>query len=384
MTADDPADQARKMESITKKPLAGRIASLDALRGFDMFWIIGGDAVCRSLPAIRDTPLMRLLSRQVEHMPWAGFTFYDVIFPLFLFIIGAVMPFSLLKRAGQGESKKHLYLHIIRRSLLLILLGLIAGGVLELDFANMRWMGVLQRIGLCYFLVSILVINTKWRTQAGVFIGILLLYWAAMALVPVPHFGAGNMTPAGSLHTYIDQKVLPGKFPAEFYGPGDSLGVLSTLPAACSLLLGVFAGYWLKSERSGNKKTIGLVMSGILCLGLGYLWGGVFPIIKHIWTSTYVLWAGGWCLLLMALFYWVIDVRGRGQWAFFFVVIGTNAILVYFGQQVVDFDKIAAFFVSGVSRPAGAVAPVVLPLAALAVKWLVLRFLYQRKIFLKV
>ena len=372
------------MDSVMKKPLAGRIASLDALRGFDMFWIIGGDAICRSLPAISDTSLTRILARQVEHMPWAGFTFYDVIFPLFLFITGAVMPFSLLKRVELGESKKRLYLHIIRRSLLLILLGLIAGGILELDFANMRWMGVLQRIGLCYFLVSILVINTKWRTQAGVFVGVLLLYWAAMALVPIPHFGAGSMTPEGSLHTYIDQKVLPGKFPAEFYGPGDSLGVISTLTAACSLLLGVFAGYWLKSERPGNKKTIGLIIGGFLCLGLGYLWGGVFPVIKHIWTSTYVLWAGGWCLLLMALFYWIIDVKGRGKWAFFFVVIGTNAILVYFGQQVVDFDKIAGFFFSGAARHAGAVSPVILPMAALAARWLGLRFLYRRKIFLKV
>jgi predicted acyltransferase len=372
------------MKSPAKTSLGGRIASLDALRGFDMFWIIGGDAICRSLPAVRDIPLTRLLARQVEHNPWAGFTFYDLIFPLFLFIIGAVMPFSLLKRVEKGESKKHLYFHIVRRSLILILLGLIAGGVLEFDFANMRWMGVLQRIGLCYFIVSLLVVHTKWRTQAGVFAGVLLLYWAAMTLVPVPHFGAGNMTPEGSLHSYIDQKVLPGRISAEFYGPGDSLGVLSTLTAACSLLLGVFAGYGLKSGRSAKAKMLGLAGSGILCLGIGYLWGTVFPIIKHIWTSSYVLWAGGWCLLLMALFYWVIDVKGRTKWAFFFIVIGANAILVYFGQEVIDFDKIAGFFLSGVAHHAGTISPVLLPIGALAVKWLGLWFLYRRKIFLKV
>jgi predicted acyltransferase len=118
------------MDSLATKPLGGRIASLDALRGFDMFWIIGGDAICRSLPAIKDVPLTRLLARQVEHNPWAGFTFYDLIFPLFLFIIGAVMPFSLLKRADRGESKKRLYVHIVRRTLILILLGLVAGGLL--------------------------------------------------------------------------------------------------------------------------------------------------------------------------------------------------------------------------------------------------------------
>lgn len=372
------------MGSPAQKPLGGRIASLDALRGFDMFWIIGGDAICRSLPAIKDAPLTRLLARQVEHNPWAGFTFYDLIFPLFLFITGAVMPFSLLKQAEKGESKKRLYAHVARRTLILILLGLIAGGLLDLDFANMRWTGVLQRIGVCYFLVSILILNTKKRTQAGVFAGVLLLYWAALTFIPVPHFGAGSMTPEGSLHSFIDQKVLPGRISAEFYGPGDSLGVLSTLTAACSVLLGVFAGYWLKSERSAKTKMFGLAGSGILCLGIGYLWGTVFPIIKHIWTSSYVLWAGGWCLLLMAAFYWIIDVKGRAKWAFFFVVIGMNAILIYFGQEVIDFDKLSGFFVSGVARKAGTAGLVLLPLGALAVKWLGLRFLYRHKIFFKV
>jgi predicted acyltransferase len=361
-----------------------RIASLDALRGFDMFWIIGGDAICRSLPAVQDTSLTRFLASQVEHRPWAGFTFYDLVFPLFFFIIGAVMPFSLLKRAEKGESRKRLYLHVLRRSAILILLGLIAGGVLEFDFANMRWMGVLQRIGLCYLLVSILILNTKKRTQFGVFVAVLLLYWAALALIPVPHYGAGNMTPEGSLHTYIDQKVLPGRFPAEFYGPGDSLGVLSNLPAACSVLLGVFAGYWLKSERSPRTKALGLVVGGFLCLGAGYAWSLVFPIIKHIWTSTYVLWAGGFCLLLMAAFYWTIDVKGRTRWAFFFTVIGMNAILIYFGQQVVDFDGIARFFLSGAIVRAGVFSAVILALGALAVKWLGLRFLYRHRLFFKV
>jgi predicted acyltransferase len=367
-----------------KKSLGSRIVSLDALRGFDMFWIIGGDAICRTLPAIKDAPWTRLFARQFEYSPWAGFTFYDLIFPLFLFINGAVFPFSLAKRVKEGESKKRFCFHIIKRSLGLILLGLIANGVLEFDFANMRWTGVLQRIGLCYFLVSILVLNTKWRTQVGIFVGILLLYWALMMLVPVPNFGTGNLTPEGCLHSYIDQKVLPGRINSELYGSGDSFGVISTLTAACSLLLGVFAGTWLRSNRSGRKKTLGLVVGGILCLGLGYLWGMVFPIIKHIWTSSYMLWAGGWCLLLMAVFYWVIDVKGRSRWAFFFVVIGTNAILIYVGQEIVDFDKIATFFLSGVAHHAGVFGLVLLPVGALAAKWLVLKFLCRHRIFFKV
>src|SRR5512137_2818586 len=136
------------MDGKTSEGQTGRIASLDALRGFDMFWIIGGDAICRSLPAVTDAPWARFLAGQVEHRPWAGFTFYDLIFPLFLFIIGAVFPFSLLKRAAGGRDRKTVYGHIVKRTIILILLGLIAGGVLEFDFANMRWTGVLQRIGI--------------------------------------------------------------------------------------------------------------------------------------------------------------------------------------------------------------------------------------------
>ncbi len=361
-----------------------RVMSLDALRGFDMFWIIGGDAICRSLPAITPAPWARFLARQVEHNPWTGFTFYDLIFPLFLFIIGAVFPFSLLKRAEQEKDRRRLYGHILKRTLLLILLGIIAGGVLNFDFANMRWTGVLQRIGLCYFLVALLVLNTKVKTQIVVFVAVLLLYWAAMALIPVPGHGAGVMTPEGSLHSYIDQKVMPGKISAEFYGPGDSLGAISTLTAACSLLLGVFAGYWLKSSRKGGTKTLGLLIAGVLFLGVGYVWSLAFPIIKHIWTSTYVVWAGGWCLLLLALFYWLIDVKGWSRWAFFFVVIGVNAILVYFGQEVVDFEGIGKFFLGGAERLAGTLAPLVIPVGALTVKWLVLLFLHKRKIYFKV
>ncbi len=372
------------MEPKPSAPAAGRLASLDALRGFDMFWIIGGDAICRSLPAVVDAPWARFLAGQVEHRPWAGFTFYDLVFPLFLFIIGAVFPFSLLRRVERGESPRRVHLHVLKRSFLLILLGLVAGGILDFRFSGMRWTGVLQRIGICYLLVALLVLHTKIRTQIAVFAGVLLLYWAAMALIPVPGFGPGVMTPEGSLHSYIDQKVLPGRISEEFYGPGDSLGVASTLPAACSLLLGVFAGTWLKSGRSGRAKTLGLATAGAACLAAGYLWGLAFPIIKHIWTSSYVLWGGGWSLLLAALFYWLIDVRGRGRWAFAFAVIGANAILVYFGQQVVDFDGIARFLLGGTERLSGALAPLVIPAGALAVKWAGLLFLHRRRIYFKV
>ncbi len=361
-----------------------RVASIDALRGFDMFWIIGGDTLVRALPAIANVPATRFLARQMEHNAWAGFTFYDLIFPLFLFIIGAVFPFSLLKRAEDGKPRAGIYGHVIKRTLILVGLGLLAGGILGFDWAGMRWTGVLQRIGICYFLAAVLVLNTKLKTQVAVFVGILVLYWVLLAFVPVPGHGAGVMTPEGSLHTYVDQKLLPGKRLPEFYGPGDSLGILGTFPAVCSLLLGVFAGYWLKSSRDSKAKVLGLIAGGAACLAAGYLWGLFFPINKHIWSSSYVLWGGGWSLWLMALFYWLIDVKGWKRWVFFFMVIGANAILVYFGQEVVDFDGIAKFFLSGVRDHIGLIAPLIIPIGGLAAKWLSLRFLYRRRIFFKV
>ncbi len=375
-------------EDITPRPIQERIRSLDALRGFDMFWIIGGDLIGRSLPKVADTPFTRLVAGQLEHPLWNGFTFYDVIFPLFFFIIGAVFPFSLFRRADRGQNRMRLYLHIVRRSLVLIALGLLVGGVLAFDFSNLRWTGVLQRIGLCYLLVSLLVLNTRPRAQAALFAATLVLYWAAMMLVPVPGFGAGNLTPEGNLHSYVDQQILGkwmhSRFPPRFYGFGDSAGVLGTFPSACSMLLGVFAGTWLKSEHTSRWKMNRLLLSAAACLGSGYLWGMIFPINKHIWNSPYVLWAGGWCFLLMALFYWIIDVKGYTRWAFFFSVIGMNAIFIYVSQQIVDFHKIAAFFLGGVAAHAGTWEPLILPCGILTVKWLLLLFLYKKGIFFKV
>lgn len=365
-----------------------RILSLDALRGFCMFWIIGADSIVRALPAVQDIPFTRLIAGQLEHPIWDGFTFYDVIFPLFFFIIGVVFPFSLLKRAERGQSRRQLTLHIVRRSLILVLLGLLVGGVLKLDFSQMRWMGVLQRIGLCYLLVSLLVLNTKRRTQIVLFVVVLLAYWTAMMLVPVPGFGAGNLTAEGNLHSYLDQqilaKILHSKFSPRYYGFGDSNGVLGTFTAACSMLLGVFAGYWLKSPNAGRKKVLGLMAGGVACLVTGYLWGLVFPINKHIWNSPYVLYAGGWCLLLLSFFYWAIDVKGYAKWTFFFTVIGMNAIFIYVAQQIIDFGKIADVFLGGVAAHAGFLGPLILPCGVLAAKWLLLRYMYHKGIFFKV
>jgi len=293
------------------------------------------------------------------------------------------MPFSISKRLERGDPRKKLYIHIIQRTLTLFILGLIFNGLLDFDFTNFRYAGVLQRIALCYFFAALIVMNTNIRGQA-VFAGsILLLYWAAMALIPVPGHGAGVLTAEGNLSAFIDQNVLPGSFCC--YRFGDNEGILSTLPAISTTLLGVLSGHWLRSSYTYSKKVLGLLAAGVVCLFLGWLWNFVFPINKLIWTSSYVLYAGGWSILLLCLFYWIIDVKGYSKWAFPFVIIGLNPITIYVAQTLFrsDFNNIVDVFVHGFIDSFGDFRPVFLAFCVLTVKWLFLYFLYKKRIFLK-
>ncbi len=360
-----------------------RIVSVDALRGFDMFWITGGDSIFPALFTLLGTPFFLGLSRQLEHSEWNGFTFYDLIFPLFMFIMGVTMPFSLSKYLAKGEGKRAVYGRVLRRSLLLILLGLVYNGLLGLDFAHMRYAGVLQRFGICYFFAAMIVIHArKPKTQAMWTAGILLFYWAIMALVPVPGFGRNVLTPEGNLASYIDRLLLPGRFCC--FEHGDNEGLLSSIPAVATVLLGVLAGHLLRSSIEQKKKALYLALAGLGCLAAALIWNVVLPINKLIWTSSYVLYAGGWSLLLLALFYYVIDVRGKQKWAFPFVVIGMNSITIYVAQALFDFGIIANIFVRGFVHHLGAFRPLFWAVCVFAVKYLFLLFLYKKRIFLKV
>jgi predicted acyltransferase len=199
---------------------------------------------------------------------------------------------------------------------------------------------------------------------------------------PVPEFGAGVLTPHGCLPAYIDRLLIPGRYCCFEYG--DNEGLLSTFPAISSVLIGALTGHWLRSKFSGHLKTIAMVIAGVIFIKAGYLWGLYFPIIKVIWTSSYVLYAAGWSLLLLAVFYWVIDVIGFKIWAYFFIVIGMNAITIYFMQAFVNFDEIAGYFFRGIAPHTGLVAPLILPVAAFAARWLLLLLFYRHKIFFKI
>ncbi len=364
------------------EPAAQRVASIDALRGFDMFWLMQAQKVVVAAFAAFHLPYAAEIARQTEHSAWLGFTFWDFIAPLFLFVVGMSMPYSITRRLERGDGRRGMYFHLVRRTVLLILLGLVMNKLLKLDFSNFRYTGTLARIALCYFFSALIVLHTRPRTQAWFTGGLLVGYWALMALVPVPGFGAGVFTPEGNLAGYIDRLFLPGRFCC--YQFGDNEGYLSTLPAVSTTLFGVLCGHLVRSSLSSARKLRVLVAGGLASLLVGWAWGLVFPVITMLWTSSYVLWANGWCMLLFAAFYWIIDVKGCRKWAFPFIVIGMNAITIYVLQSQFQFAAVANIFVEGLLRLAGDYRPLTAVVSVVAVKWLFLYFLYRRKIFLKV
>jgi predicted acyltransferase len=361
-----------------------RLTSIDALRGFDMLWIAGGDEVAKVLCHWWSTPQARQIAEQFEHVDWAGFRFYDLIFPLFLFLVGVVLPFSLRKYMTGDHPKSHALHRTARRVVLLFLLGLIYNGLLQFHFKDLRIPGVLQRIAVCYGIASLIFLFIRARAQAIAVAAILVGYWAILMYVPSPETKTtGDLSPQTNLAGYLDRQLIPGRMCCYQYG--DNEGLLSTIPAVATALLGVLAGQWLLSDRNRWLKALGLALAGGACLAVGLYWGRSFPIIKNLWTSSFVLVAGGWSLLLLALFYTVIDVIKFSAWAFFFVVIGVNAITIYMANRIIPFETIAEFFLGGFKeRYAGSFAPAVLPIGALAIEWLFLLHLYRNRIYLRV
>ncbi len=248
---------------------------------------------------------------------------------------------------------------------------------------------MLQRIAVCYGIAAVISLNASRRGLVFALAAFLLGYWGLLETVAAPGRSPGDYTIEGNLPGWVDRTYLPGKILKPYYGFGDNEGLLSTIPAVATALLGVLAGRWLRSGRGPWAKVGGLIAAGALALVIGEAWGLRFPIIKNIWTSSFVLVAGGLSLMLLALFYAVIDVLGFRRWAFFFVVIGANAITIYVVPRFVDFEKIARFFLGGIYRLAGEhVGPdfklVVAAAGFLAAEWLFLLYLYRKRIFLRV
>jgi predicted acyltransferase len=353
-----------------------RIVSLDALRGFDMFLIVGGRELIVALANAFDVGALQWMSAQTEHVEWDGFLLWDLIFPLFLFLAGVSMPFSLAKRIEHGDSKARLRLHVIRRGLTLVFLGVVYNGLLTLDFENLRYASVLGRIGLAWMFAAIIFLGCGVRGQVAWLVGLLLAYWAALTLVPVPGVGPPSLEPGLTLADYVDRLLVPGRL---HRGDRDPEGLFSTIPAISTALLGVMAGHVLRSGIPQTKKAARLFGGGLACLAVGWVWSQAFPLNKNLWSSSFVLWTGGYSLLLLGTFYFVIDVLGFKRWTFFFVVIGSNAITIYLLEAFVDWSAIVDVVLRGARIHA-----VFVIAAAIALRWLVLFALHRRRIFLRV
>ena len=357
-----------------------RLVSVDALRGFDMLWIVGGAEVLITLAKATGIGFLGDIAVHFDHS-WGEFHFYDLIQPLFLFIVGVVMPVSFSKRLARGESRKMIYSHVMKRAFILYILGLLSSGhLLSLDISKIHLItNVLHVIAFGYLLSSVIILELNVRWQIIITSALLLLYWAVMALVPIPGNGAGIYEPDTNLALYVDDAIL-GHFQE---GDGWTY-IITSINFIPSIMLGVFAGNILQSGRDSVLKARMLGLIGICCIVAGRIWGIWFPIIHHLTTSSLVLYGAGWSFLLLSVFYLVIDVWGCRKWSFPFVVIGMNAIAVYVSTHLFDFSKIGDVFVGGLSRSAGTWFPFIQAVAALAVVWLILYWMYRKKTFLKV
>ncbi len=433
-----PATAAGEARQSAAPASSQRLMSVDALRGFDMFWIIGADSLVYALNRMSQSKPSSFLATQLEHAEWQGFHFYDLIFPLFVFIVGVSLVFSLSKtieNAGKAEALKRVF----RRSVLLFAIGILYSSGFANRWPDIRLMGVLNRIALAYFFAGLLFCFFRPRVLAGMAVALLAGYWGLLALTPVrdiqltkpnlarlaeqtsdaetaalfrtegnpsavrnsPAWAAaekmfsattnyvkGKYEPGLNLVNHLDFQYLPGRKYDQFFDPE---GILSTVPAVVTCLLGVFAGLLLRnSTLPDTNKVTWLLGAGAAAVVLGWIWGMEFPVIKKIWTSSYVLVAGGFSAMLLGVFFLLVDVLQWRRWCQPFVWMGMNSITVYLTANVIGgFRTLARRFAGGDIRAffeaqvAQGFGDIVISVVGLLLAFWWVYFLYRRKVFLR-
>ena len=361
-----------------------RLLSLDALRGFDMLFIMGLAgwvvAVCNLFPS---SGLAGWISGQMGHVSWNGLAHHDTIFPLFLFIAGISFPFSISKQRANGKTEKQIYLKIIKRGIILVLLGLVYNGIFRLEFENFRYASVLGRIGLAWMFAALLFVNFKTKVLAIISAAILIGYWLLLWLIPG---GPDTYSVENNLVGMIDRVIMPGRLYVN--NNFDPEGLFNTIPAIVTALLGMFTGQFVRQSSdkiSENKKVLYMIAAACGFLAIGLLWNTVFPINKNLWSSSFVCVLASYSLFLFAAFYYIIDVKGYRRWTLFFRVVGMNSITIYLAQRIINFSQISRFFFGGVAGKCPELwANIINTTGFLVVSWMFLYFLYKKNVFLKV
>ncbi len=371
---------------------APRLVSLDVFRGVTIaFMILVGNR-------IGDYYYWPL-----DHAPWNGYTPTDLIFPAFLFIVGITVVFSSESRLSRGDSKASLLLHTLRRAAILFLLGLVINGFPYFNLGTLRIYGVLQRIAICFLFASILyLLDRRASSKIVLVVAILLGYWFLMRWVPVPGFGVPGrdipfLDPTRNLAACLDRHVFPGRL---YNTVRDPEGILSTLPALGTTLLGMLTGIWLRSKRDASQKAVGMFACGALGILLGMLWSHWFPINKNLWTSSFVVLTAGWSLVVFSVLYWAVDIRNwKKGWTHIWLVFGTNAITAYVfshllsatlyaihwkkgGVSVSVYQSLSSMFL--MKSLSLNFSSLLYALCAIGVCYLPIAWLYHKKIFLKI
>ena len=363
-------------ERPTSPPAAGskRLVSLDAFRGWTMFWIVGGEAIVEALHSLHSGPLINGLVYELNHTDWQGLRFYDLIWPSFMLMTGMSLPFSYAKRS-LTHTHGQILLHVLRRFLVLFLLGSLRESISFQHPYLIELSSALQPIAVAY-LAAFLIVRKSWRVQAAVGTSILVFYGILLAFVPAPGVPAGSYDRNANLVLWTDLATV-GRVLPEHWGT-----VISTLPTIATTILGMLLGELLMTSRStaSKMKIIGVVgLSGVV---LGWALNPVIPIIMKIWTTSYGLASAGFACLMFLVFYWLIDVRGYQKLAFPFVVIGMNAVAIYMSESIIPWSKTVAIFTHTLTGTLGSAMPLIHAVAVLTIEWLVLYWMYKRKIFL--
>jgi predicted acyltransferase len=358
-----------------------RIASIDALRGFDMLFIIFLDHFFNALNVGVGSPFTKALARQFDHPEWFGSTLYDIVMPLFLFIVGAAIPFALSKRKLRDSRWSALYAKIIRRFVILFIFGwIVQGHLLDLDITRFSiFSNTLQAIAVGYLFSSIAYIHFSRKVRILIFASCLIIYTVLLTIPIVPRVGRGVLLPGSSFAWYVDQLVF-----GRFQDGTQYTWLLSGFGFIATTLSGVFAGELIKSGLPRNKVALYLFLCGLAGVLAGMFLGIWHPIIKKLWTSSFVLASSGVCFLLLSLFYWIIDVKGKVKWAFPLKVIGMNAIVAYVLSHVFNFHLIAEMVLFGLKQFVGDFNYLVLTIGGFGILYLILWYMYKNKTFVKI
>ena len=377
-----------------KNQIQQRLESLDVLRGFDLFCLVALGKIVHKLADTTQSHVFDSILPFFDHVHWEGFSCWDLVMPLFMFMSGITIPFALSKYKV-SKDKSLVYKRLIKRVILLWIFGMMCqGNLLSLDPNRIYfYSNTLQAIATGYLISALFFLHTNIRTQIISAIALLLAYWGAMEFINIENYGAGNYTPDGNLAEWIDRVVL-GRFrdgaslmngEVTFSEGYRYTWILSSLTFGVTAMTGTFAGYILINKQTTNRyKLASLLIIGAIMVITGWTWGLIHPVIKKIWTGSMTLVSSGYCFLLMALFYYIIDYKGFRKYTTWLKVYGMNSIVAYMLTQCINFTSISQSVFRGMEQYIGDYYPLLITLSNVAIIYAILWWMYKKQIFLRV